>query len=143
MEVPSCQQCWIQATSVAYTTVTATPILNPLSKARNRTHHLMVPSQIHCCCTMMGTPTVPFFSFSWPWNQTLPVRSCLQVKMQLSLPLTLDKTGQLRKYNISIFYRIESLGLENIPCVLGNNSLVHQNSSFVEVRLWLSRNKSN
>ena len=32
-------------------------ILNPLSEARDRTRNLMVPSQIHFCCTKMGTPT--------------------------------------------------------------------------------------
>ena len=32
------------------------PILNPLSEARNQTHNLMVTSQIHFCCTTMGTP---------------------------------------------------------------------------------------
>ena len=31
-------------------------ILNPLSEARERTRNLMVPSQIHCRCAMMGTP---------------------------------------------------------------------------------------
>jgi len=31
--------------------------LNPLSKARNRTCNLMVPSQIHFHCTTMGTPS--------------------------------------------------------------------------------------
>uniref|UniRef100_A0A8D1RAJ6 Magnesium transporter n=1 Tax=Sus scrofa TaxID=9823 RepID=A0A8D1RAJ6_PIG len=31
-------------------------ILNPLSEARDRTHNLMVPSRIHFCCTLMGTP---------------------------------------------------------------------------------------
>ena len=31
-------------------------ILNPLSEARGRTHHLMVPSQIRFHCATMGTP---------------------------------------------------------------------------------------
>ena len=31
-------------------------ILNPLCKARDRTHNLMVPSQIHFHCAKMGTP---------------------------------------------------------------------------------------
>ena len=31
-------------------------ILNPLSKARDQTHNLMVPSWIHFCCTTKGTP---------------------------------------------------------------------------------------
>ena len=37
-------------------------ILNPLSEARDRTHNLMVPSQMWFCCTMMGTPLLNFFS---------------------------------------------------------------------------------
>ena len=56
----------------AYTTATATPDLSPicnlhhssqqcqildsLSEARGQTLNLMVPSQIHFCCTMMETP---------------------------------------------------------------------------------------
>ena len=36
-------------------------ILNPLSKARDRTCSLMVPSRIRFCCATMGTPT--FFLF--------------------------------------------------------------------------------
>ena len=35
---------------------------DPWSEARNQTHNLMVPSQIHFCCTMTGTPQLPFFS---------------------------------------------------------------------------------
>ena len=31
-------------------------ILNPLSKARDQTRNLMVPSRIHFHCTMTGTP---------------------------------------------------------------------------------------
>ena len=31
-------------------------ILNPLSKARNHTHNLMVPSRIPLCYAMRGTP---------------------------------------------------------------------------------------
>ena len=62
----------------AYITATATPdpsgvcdlhhsswqhwILNPLSKTRDRTQNLMVPSPIHFCCTMMGMPFL--FAFS-------------------------------------------------------------------------------
>ena len=33
-------------------------ILKPLSEARDRTHNLMVPSQIHLCCAMTGTPEI-------------------------------------------------------------------------------------
>ena len=32
-------------------------ILNSLSEARDRTRSLMVPTQIHFCCTMTGIPT--------------------------------------------------------------------------------------
>ena len=31
-------------------------IFNPLSKARDRTHDLMVPDQIRFCCASMGSP---------------------------------------------------------------------------------------
>ena len=31
-------------------------ILNPLNKARDQIHYLMVLSQIHFRCTMLGTP---------------------------------------------------------------------------------------
>ena len=57
----------------AYDTVTATPdpscvcnlyhssqqrrVLNPLSKARDRTQILMDTSEIRFCCTAMGTPS--------------------------------------------------------------------------------------
>ena len=41
----SSQQCWI---------------LNPLSEARNRTRHLLDPSQIRFHCVMMGTPQFLF-----------------------------------------------------------------------------------
>ena len=34
-------------------------ILNPLSKARDRTHTLMVPSRIRFCCATTGTPIIP------------------------------------------------------------------------------------
>ena len=43
---PHSQQCWI---------------LNPLRKARDWTHNLMVPSWICFCCGTMETPLVTFF----------------------------------------------------------------------------------
>ena len=59
---------------LAYTTATATQdphcvcslhhssgqcqILNPLREARDRTHHLVVTSQIHFHCTTTGTPPI-------------------------------------------------------------------------------------
>ena len=61
----------------AYTTATATwdlnhvcdlhhssqqhMMLNPLSKARDQIHNLMVPSQIHFRCARTGTPAQVFF----------------------------------------------------------------------------------
>ena len=71
MEVP---RLWVESELQlsAYTTATAMldlshfcdlyhsspqrQILNLLSKARGRTHNLMVPSQIRFCCAVMGTP---------------------------------------------------------------------------------------
>ena len=38
-------------------------ILNPLSKARDRTHNLMVPSGIRFCCATTGSPVFFFFFF--------------------------------------------------------------------------------
>jgi len=35
-------------------------ILNPMSKVRDRTRNLMVPSRICFLCAMMGTPRIPF-----------------------------------------------------------------------------------
>ena len=37
--------------------------LNPLSKARDQTHSLMVSSRIHFRCSMMGTPQKILFEF--------------------------------------------------------------------------------
>ena len=36
-------------------------ILNPLSEARDQTHDLIVPSQIHFYCATMGTPKAILF----------------------------------------------------------------------------------
>ena len=75
MEVPRLQvESELQL--LAYTTATATPdpsrifdlhhssqqcwILNPVSKASNRTHNLMVPSQIRFRCATTGTPIMQF-----------------------------------------------------------------------------------
>ena len=62
---------------LAYTTVTATQdlscfcklhhssqqcwILNPLIEARDETHNLMIPSQIHFRCATTGTPVLFLF----------------------------------------------------------------------------------
>jgi len=46
-------------------------ILYPLSKARDRAHDLMVPSQIHFCCTTTGTLNLPF-KYSLRTVQLLP-----------------------------------------------------------------------
>ena len=36
--------------------------LNPLSKTRDQTRNLMVPSRIRFCCAMTGTPLLLFFN---------------------------------------------------------------------------------
>ena len=50
--------------------LTATPILNPLSQAREQTRILLVPSQIRFRCATMETP----FFFFWPhlWHGKIP-----------------------------------------------------------------------
>ena len=52
------QQRQIRATSSTYTTVHGN--LNPLSEAKDRTHHFMVPSWIHFHCATTGTPQLQF-----------------------------------------------------------------------------------
>ena len=55
--MPQPQQCQIRAVSVTYTTAhDHARSLTPLSKARDRTHILMDPSQIHYHRAMTGTP---------------------------------------------------------------------------------------
>ena len=52
-------------------------ILNPLRKARDRTHNLTIPSQIPFCCTTMGTPmqavigNTKLFFLTQTWHSTL------------------------------------------------------------------------
>ena len=48
-------------------------ILNPLSKARDRTCNVMVPSWIRFRCTMTGTLTSPFFNDSFSFQSMLSV----------------------------------------------------------------------
>ena len=68
---PQPQQCQIQAEFMTYTTAHGNAcdlrhssqkcqILTPLSEARDRTSNLMVPSWIHFCCTITGTPCFKF-----------------------------------------------------------------------------------
>ena len=54
------QQCWIQATSVTYTSLQQRWILNPLSETRHWTCVLMDPSQIHFHWSRMGTRVLLF-----------------------------------------------------------------------------------
>ena len=56
---------------LAYVTAVATyiahgnaRIFNPLSEARDQTRNLMVPSGIHFCCAMMGSPDLGFYHLS-------------------------------------------------------------------------------
>ena len=82
-----------------YTTATATPdpshvcnlhhsswqcrILSPLSKARNRTHNLIVPSQILFCCAKTRTSKSFFFPLLWLphsiWRCWARGQSCIPV----------------------------------------------------------------
>ena len=55
-------------------------ILNPLSKARDRTHILMDTSRICFCCTMMGTPYVGSYPTDPQQDLHMPMlsfRSCM------------------------------------------------------------------
>ena len=56
-------------------------ILNPLSKARDWNHNLMVPSWIRFHCAMMGTPGSLLISFFYMWLYSFPSttywRGCL------------------------------------------------------------------
>ena len=77
---------------LAYTTATATPdpsyfydpqhssqqhqILNPLSKARDQTCNLLVPSRIHFHCATTGTPR-PYSRCSRRWTMMFPISSSL------------------------------------------------------------------
>ena len=85
----------------AYATVTAMPdlshicdihhssqqcrILNPLSKARDRTSNRMVPSRITFHCAMMGTPHcvmkgTPHFSFFFLFTTAPVAYGCFQAR---------------------------------------------------------------
>ena len=85
----SSQQCW-----VSY----------PLRKARNLTHILMDTSQIHFCCTTMGTPWSLqfkfsfqllflhiFFFFFWQWlsplNSLSPCLLISKIRLGMEFPL--------------------------------------------------------
>ena len=59
-------------------------ILNPLSGARDPTHHLLVPSKIHSHCTTMGIPRLSFIFFlgPHPWHMEVP-RLGVELELQL------------------------------------------------------------
>ena len=59
--MPQPQQLRIRATSDPHHSSWQRQILNSLSKARDRTHNLMVPSRIHFRCTTMGIPDRSYF----------------------------------------------------------------------------------
>ena len=62
IETPQQHEIGALSMSVTYTTHSSWQcrILNPVSKARDRTHSLMVPSQIRLHCAMRGTPFCTF-----------------------------------------------------------------------------------
>ena len=82
----------IRATAACYTTATMWNLsricdlyhsswqhlmLSPLSKARDRTHNLMVTSQIHFLCATLGTPLNRFLSgFFTLVGKPIPLSSC-------------------------------------------------------------------
>ena len=72
--------------SPAYTTATAMPdlsricsrqcwILNPLSKARDKTCNLMIPCRIRFCCTTTGTPKIISFEITSGLSQKNFIRA--------------------------------------------------------------------
>ena len=94
----------------AYTTVTAMPdpscvcdlhhssrhcrILNPLSEARDGTQKLMVPSWIHFCCTMTGTPQL--LSFTAAMNYwSLIFQKTISLTIALNNEIFRNKAGLL------------------------------------------------
>ena len=52
------QQRGIQATSMIWPQLTATPDPKPTEQARDQICNLIVPGRIGFCCTMTGTPNV-------------------------------------------------------------------------------------
>ena len=99
----SSQQCWI---------------LNALSKAKDRTHNLMVPSWIRFHCSMTGTPGMLFKRFfffcilmqNWHYVhliwQHFPSKSCyLAIGMPFSqLMRSRIKTGQSCLVHLTLFF---------------------------------------
>ena len=79
---------------LAYTTATATQdprrvcnlhhsswqhrIPNPLSKARDQTQNLRIPSRIHFCCATVGTPTLRSFHLSATQEKVARLRDELE-----------------------------------------------------------------
>ena len=57
-------------------------ILNPLSKARDGTHNLMIPSQICFCCATMGSP---IYLFRFPKEALITYKLFLQCSLYFSL----------------------------------------------------------
>ena len=83
--MPEPQQRQIRAMSVTYTTAHGiTRSLTQLSEARDRTHNLMVASQICFRCATMGTPRI-FFFFLGPHLCHMEVPS-LGVQLESQLP---------------------------------------------------------
>ena len=77
---------WIGATAVdLHLSSQQRHILNPLREARYQTHNLMVPSQIHFCCAMMGIPIlITIYSSSSLLNLVLQIS---EINMALFLLL--------------------------------------------------------
>ena len=67
-------------------TATQRRILNPLSKARDRTCNLMVPSTICFCCTTMGTPQLSLYKVATVMSPTFQIRKLNKVKLFAAVP---------------------------------------------------------
>ena len=86
-------------------------ILNPLCKARDRTHNLMVPSQIHFHCAKMGTPR-----FIYIKSEFIPLTEIPFLSPNALVQLIITKT--LRHY-FSVQVTAFPLSFQSLATVLG------------------------
>ena len=73
-------------------------ILNPLSKAREKTCNFMVPSPIHFRCTTMGTPSIFYWiTLHWWFSFDLCCKTSFKVFLKLwsTYCLNLDQRGKV------------------------------------------------
>ena len=75
-------------------------IPNPLSEAKDRTHNLMVPSQIHFHCATMGAPEFAFLLFIFVFLLEPNLRPMEIPKIGVTLELQLLTYPQPRQHRI-------------------------------------------